>query len=129
MDKKLVGVGSLKKGNYIIYDSIACRVVSVQTSRPGKHGHAKSRVEAIGMVDGQKRIFVSPSHDKIEVPIILKRNAQILSVAGDRANVMDMENYETFDLKVPEELKDEIKEGVTVVYWQILNDRVIKEVR
>ena len=129
MDRKLTSVSSLKKGSYVVYEGIACRVSSVSISRPGKHGHAKSRIEAVGVIDGQKKIFVSPSHDKIDVPLILKKPAQVLSVSGDNVNVMDMESFETFDLKLPVELKDEIKEGVTVIYWQILGDRVIKEIK
>jgi len=129
MDRKLTSVSSLKKGSYVVYEGIACRVASVSISRPGKHGHAKSRIEAVGVIDGQKKIFVSPSHDKIDVPLILKKPAQVLSVSGDTVNVMDMESFETFDLKLPAELKDDIKEGVTVIYWQILGDKVIKEIK
>jgi len=129
MDKKLISVSSLKKGSYIIYDGIACRVTSISISRPGKHGHAKSRIDAVGIIGGQKKIFVSPSHDKIDVPMILKKPAQVLSVSGDKVNVMDTETYETFDLDLPKDLKDVIKEGVTVIYWQILGDKIIKEVK
>ena len=36
--------GSLKQGSYVIMNGAACVVKSVQTSRPGKHGHAKCRI-------------------------------------------------------------------------------------
>ena len=42
---------------------------------------------------------------------------------------MDLETYETFDLKMPEDLKDQIKEGKQVTYWTIENEKVIKQVR
>ena len=121
--------GSLKKGRYIVYNGVACKVTDIQTSRPGKHGHAKCRISAVSLTDGQKFIFVSPAHDKIDVPIIEKKTAQVLSVSGDTANVMDMQSYETFDMKIPEELKDQVKENVTVAYWVILDDKVMKEVK
>ena len=70
-----------------------------------------------------------PGHDNIEVPIIEKRTAQVLSVHGDAANVMDSETYETFDLKIPEEFKGQVVEGATVLYWTILNEKVIKQVK
>lgn len=126
---KQTNVVSLKKGSYVIIDGAACIVKDVQTSRPGKHGHAKCRVEAVGIIDGQKRIFVKPGHDNIDVPIIEKKNAQILSIHGDTANVMDSESYETFDLKIPDELKADLKEGGQVLYWIILNDKVMKQIR
>ncbi len=126
---KLVSVGSLKKGNYIVLEGAACVVKDLQVSRPGKHGHAKVRVEAVGITDGKKRQTVMPGHDNVETPIIDKLNAQVLSVSGNTANVMDLSSYETFDMKIPDELEDKIKEGVTVLYWDILGDKVIKQIK
>lgn len=126
---KRKSVGSLQVGNYVIIEDAACTVTNIQTSRPGKHGHAKVRLDAVGMVDGRKRQIVMPGHDEIDVPVIDKRNAQILSISGDTAQVMDAETYETFDLAIPEELKEELTEGATVLYWQILNDRVMKQIK
>jgi translation initiation factor 5A len=126
---KLASVGTMKKGNYIIIEGVASVVVDTQTSRPGKHGHAKVRLSAVGLIDGKKRVAVMPGHDNVEVPIIEKKTAQILSITGDMANVMDSESYETFDMKIPEEMKEEVKEGVTVLYWTILTERVMKQVK
>lgn len=127
--KKSVSVGSLTRGNYVIVDEIACRVSGTQTSRPGKHGHAKVRLEAVGILDGKKRIVVMPGHDHIDTPIIDKKTAQVLSLSGNTANVMDSETYETFDLNIPEELKDQIAEGANVLYWEILDSKVMKQVK
>lgn len=128
-ETKQVSVGSLTKGSYVMIDGVACRVTDTQVSRPGKHGHAKVRLTGIGLVDEKKRVVVMPGHDNIEVPIVDKRTAQVLSISGDSANVMDAETYETFDLKIPEDLKEEITEGCNVLYWVIVNDRVMKQVK
>ncbi len=122
-------VGSLQKGNYVIIEGIASIVSDTQTSRPGKHGHAKVRLSAVGMIDGKKREIVIPGHDNIDVPIIEKRTAQVLSILNENANVMDGETFETFDLKIPEELKDTCVEGSNVLYWVILNDKVMKQIK
>lgn len=122
-------VASLQKGNYVIIEGVASIVVNTQTSRPGKHGHAKVRMDAVGILDGKKRQIVMPGHDNIDVPIIEKKNAQVLSIANSIANVMDMETFETFDLPVPEELKDQCVEGCSILYWIILNDKVMKQVK
>ncbi|MGM5480255.1 MAG: translation initiation factor IF-5A [Nanobdellota archaeon] len=127
-DKKFVNVSSLKKGSYIIVDETASVVSDINISRPGKHGHAKANIMAVGMIDGKKRNMVTGDH-QVEAPIIGKKNAQVLSVSGDMANVMDVESYETFDLPIPEDLQSEISEGSTVVYWEILEDKVIKQVK
>ncbi len=129
MSVKQESIGSLKKGSYIVIDGVACKVTDLSVSRPGKHGHAKVNLMAVGLLDDKKRNFVAPGHDMVEVPLIDKRNAQVLSITGDTANVMDSETYETFDLKIPEELKGEVVEGVTVLFWQILDDKVMKQVK
>ena len=129
MATKQQSVGSLQKGSYIVLEGAACRVADMQVSRPGKHGHAKVRLTAVGLVDDKKRVVVMPGHDNVEVPIVEKKSAQVLSIQDDVANVMDSETYETFDLKVPEELKGQVSEGSNVMYWVILNDKVMKQVK
>jgi len=129
MAVKQTDVGSLKKGGYVVVDGVACVVRSIQTSKTGKHGHAKARVEAVGILDDVKKIFVKPCHDNIAVPIIEKKNAQVLSITGESANVMDMETYETFDLKIPEELKGQVVEGGQVMYWIILDSKLMKQIK
>ena len=128
-DTKMMGANQVQKGSFIILDGAACKVVDLEISKPGKHGHTKVRISAVGLVDDKKRIVVMPGHDTVEVPIIEKRSAQVLSVKGEMANVMDSESYETFDMKIPEELKGEIREGNSVMYWTILSERVIKQVK
>ncbi|MBT4539137.1 translation initiation factor IF-5A [Candidatus Woesearchaeota archaeon] len=128
-DKKLVSVGSLKKGDTIIINNAACKITDTTTSRPGKHGHAKVNMMAVGLLDGKKRNLVMPGHDKVEAPIIDKRNAQVLSVNGNTASVMDGTSYETFDLEIPEELKGEVHEGSEVLYWGLMGLKVMKQVK
>lgn len=126
---KFASVGHMKKGSYIIIDGVACTVTDVNVSRPGKHGHAKVNLMAVGMIDGRKRNLVMPGHDNVEVPIIGKKNAQVLSIEGNHANVMDSESFETFDIQIPEELQDKVSEGATILYWEILADKVMKDVK
>ena len=128
-DTRMITANNVQKGTSIILDGAACRVVDVEISKPGKHGHSKVRISAVGLVDDKKRIVVMPGHDNIEVPIIEKRTAQVLSLHGDMANVMDSETYETFDLKIPDEFKGQVVEGSSVLYWTILNEKIIKQVK
>jgi len=129
MTTKLVSVGSLQVGRYVVLEGVACKITDIQVSKPGKHGHSKIRMSAVGMIDDKKRVVVMPGHDNIETPIIEKKTAQVLSIQGDVANVMDCESFETFDLKIPEELKGEVVEGCNVLYWTILDEKVMKQVK
>ncbi len=125
---KQESIGHLRKGSYIVIDGVACKVVDTSTSRPGKHGHAKVNLMAVGLLDGKKRNFVSPGHDPVDVPIVDKRTAQVLSISGNHANVMDSENFETFDIEIPEEFSD-LVEGNGILYWTILDDKVMKQIK
>ncbi len=128
-ETKKVSCGSLKVGSYIVMDGVASKVTDIQVSRPGKHGHAKARITAVGLLDGKKRVDVMPGHDMVDTPIIGKKSAQVLSVSGNVANVMDAENYETFDLKIPLDLENQVVEGANVLYWQVLTEKVMKQVK
>ena len=127
-DIKKESIGHMTKGSYIIIDGVACRVVDTATSRPGKHGHAKVNLFAVGLIDGRKRNLVLPGHDLVDVPIIEKKNAQVLSISENKANLMDTTTYETFDLEIPDELKGQVVDGVTILYWEILDQRVMKQI-
>ena len=129
MSTKTVGGNELKVGSYIILEGAACKIVNIDISRPGKHGHAKMRIEGMGIIDGKRRIIVMPAHDNIEVPIIEKKTAQVLSVHGKTANVMDSETYETFNLEIPEELASTCIAGVSVLYWKVLEDRIMRQIK
>jgi translation initiation factor 5A len=117
-------LGSLKVGSYIIIDNEPCRIVSYDHSKPGKHGSAKARVAAIGVFDGSKHSLVSPVSANIEVPLINKRSGQVISISGQTLQIMDLETFEVFETTaIEEEIRNKIRQGGEVEYWQVL-DRV-----
>jgi translation initiation factor 5A len=114
--KQQTEIKTLKEGKFVIIDDEPCAIVSVQHSKPGKHGAAKARIDAIGLFDGQKRSIVNPVDAKVYVPIVERKSAQVLSISGDVAQLMDSADYNTFELKIPDELKDKVKQGEEVSY-------------
>ncbi len=125
MEKKIGNMKDLKAGKYVLIDNEPCRVVSVTHSKPGKHGGAKARIDAVGIFDGQKRNLMGPISNNVDVPIINKNNAQVLNVIGDTVQLMDMSSYETFELPVPNELKGQLSEGIEVLYMESMGKRLI----
>ena len=83
----------------------------------------------MGIIDGKKRDVVMPGHERLEVPIIQKKSAQILSVTGTMANVMDMESFETFDLEIPEDLRGKVSAGTNILYWIIMDAKMMKQIK
>lgn len=105
MAKEQKEVRDLQEGNYVMIDDVACKINSYSTASPGKHGSAKARIEAEGVFDGQKRSLSRPVDQKVWVPIIERKQGQVVSIEGaDVAQVMDLDTYETISIKVPEDL-------------------------
>ncbi|MCJ2556870.1 MAG: translation initiation factor IF-5A [Candidatus Thermoplasmatota archaeon] len=107
---------SLKPNRYILIDEEPCKILSVNISKPGKHGEAKARVEAVGIFDKQKRSIVHPVTHKVKVPIIDKRRAQILTVMGSEVQLMDLETYETFNVAISAEMDGKLSPGGEIQY-------------
>jgi translation initiation factor 5A len=114
--KDQVEVRSLKEGKYVLIDEEPCVIKSMTHSKTGKHGSAKSRIDAIGIFDGTKRSIIAPVTEKIYVPIVERKNGQVLSVSGDVVQIMDNADYSTLELKIPEELKGKIVAGKDISY-------------
>lgn len=123
-------LGSLKPGNLVVIDGEPCKVVSIEKSKPGKHGSAKARIVAIGIFDNVKRSLVGPVDSHVDIPIISKRSAQVVSIM-DTVQLMDLETYEMFETNLPEdeELRKKLEPGVTVEYWEIMNRKMIVRVK
>ena len=124
---KPVDVGSLKIGHYIIIDDEPCRIVEYEKSKPGKHGSAKARIVGISVFTGTKKSLISPVDAKTEVPMIEKKTGQIISIAGNTIQLMDMENYQTFETPMPDdaELRGSLSAGNEVEYWSVLGRNMI----
>ena len=127
--KELTEVRLLRVNRYVIFDDEPCKIMSISTSKPGKHGESKARIEAIGIFDGQKRSVVHPVKHKVHIPIIDKRSAQILSLMGDDVvQLMDLETYETFEMPIPDEYKGKLEPGNEVLYLKALGKKKITRV-
>ena len=122
---KIAKVGELKRGSYAIINDEPSQIVSIQKSKPGKHGSAKFRCTAISLFDGRKQSFVSSTDTNIQIPIVDKRSGQIINLELGSVQIMDLETYEMMDVAMPadEEVASKLEAGKNVEYW-IIMDRV-----
>jgi translation initiation factor 5A len=130
MPLKLVDAHSLRQGSFAIIDGAPCVVKNVDISKTGKHGASKCRIEAIGVIDDKKRITVMPGAERVEVPIIEKRKAQVLSVnkQNSTASIMDLENFESIETLIASDILETIKENDQVEYWNVEGTKIIKRI-
>jgi len=111
MAKQQTEVRELDEGSYVMIDDTPCKINSYSTAKPGKHGSAKARVEAEGVFDGQKQSFSQPVDQKVWVPIIERKQGQVIDVRDGEIQVMDLETYDNFVMRADEDLAvdDEIE--------------------
>jgi translation elongation factor P/translation initiation factor 5A len=93
----------------------------------------------MGMFDNNKRSLTFPSGSMVEVPEIIKGNAQLNFIEENLINIMDLESYESMDVAWPddEELVSKLKElkanpshmaASQVEYWQIAGKTLINRI-
>jgi len=103
MPKQQTEVRELDEGSYVLIDDVPCKINAYSTAKPGKHGSAKARIEAQGVFDGQKRSLSQPVDQKIWVPIIERKQGQIIDVRDGEIQVMDLETYDNFVMRAGDE--------------------------
>ena len=123
---KIINATEAKVGTNIIVEGTPCTVKKMDVSKTGKHGHSKVRMEAVGILTGQKKVFVIPGHDRVEVPMVDKRKGQILSIGDKTVSLMDLETFETIDVLCPDEIKSELEVNSNVEYWDVEGEMIIK---
>ncbi|MEK6926422.1 MAG: translation initiation factor IF-5A [Nanoarchaeota archaeon] len=122
---KIINATEAKPGTNIILEGEAYTVKKMDVSKTGKHGHAKCRIEAVGIINDNKKVFVVPGHERFDVPMVNKRKGQVLSISG-QVSIMDLESFETLEIGCSEEIKSELEENSNVEYWEINGKTIIK---
>jgi translation initiation factor 5A len=121
-------VRELKEGRYMLIDDEPCKIISISTSKPGKHGEAKANIDAVGIFDKRKRSIVHPVKHKVQVPMIDKRKAQVLAVQGKEVQLMDLETFENFSLPIDAEFEGQLHSGEEIMYLVAMDRRMITKV-
>lgn len=120
-------IRELKENRYMVIDDEPCKIKSIDTSKPGKHGEAKARIEAVGIFDNKKHSMINPVTHKVRVPIIDRRKGQVVSLSDNEANIMDLDNYQTFQITIEEDIQGDIEQGQEIRYLETMGKRKITQ--
>ena len=85
---------------------------------------------AIGLFDKQKRSLVHPVKHKVHVPQVDRRKAQVLANMGSEVQMMDLEDYNTFNVPlsvIPEKHHQNMEPGNEIVYLAAMGRVLITE--
>jgi len=121
--KEQTEIGKLKEGRYMVIDDEPCKILGISISKPGKHGAAKSRIDAVGIFDGMKRSIVQPVSAKVYVPIVERKSGQVISISGNMAQLMDMKDYSNFEIEIPPEKAGQVEVGKEIQYIEAMGKR------
>ena len=123
--KEQTEIGKIKEGRYVVIEDEPCRVLGIATSKPGKHGAAKARIDAVGIFDGVKRSIVQPVSAKAYIPVVERKSGQVISIAGNTAQLMDMKDFTNFEIPIPQDRKSVVEVGKEIVYIESMGKRKI----
>ena len=125
---RIIEATQAKPGTIILVEGEPYNVRSNDISKTGKHGHAKCRMEAVGVFAAKKKVITVPGHERFEVPNVEKKRCQILSVSDDTASVMDLDSYETIDVAYQEDIKSQLEADKQAELWEIEGKKKIMRV-
>jgi translation initiation factor 5A len=121
--KEQTEIGKLKEGRYMVIDDEPCKILGISVSKPGKHGAAKARIDAVGLFDGVKRSIVQPVSAKTYVPVVERKSGQVITISGTTVTLMDMKDYTNFEIEVPADKIGSIGVGKEIQYIESLGKR------
>jgi len=88
-----VEIRTLKVGRFCVVDDEAYKILSISTSKPGKHGSAKARIELVSLFSSKKISHVGSVTDSIHVPMIEKGKAMVTHIDGEEVHAMNMKDH------------------------------------
>ena len=103
--------------------------MNITKGKTGKHGASKARVEAVSLFTGNKKVLVKPVDADCEMPILEKKTAQVVSVMGERVQLMDLETYDTYEENIPTEFKGKLASGQEVEIQLVMDKRTITRIK
>jgi len=77
----------------------------------------------VGIFDGVKRSIVQPVSAKVYVPMVERKSAQVISISGNVVQLMDVKDFEMFELPLSDEQLAKTEPGKEVPYIQALGNK------
>lgn len=72
-----IQTSQLRKNDIVVLKGKPCKIVEMNTSKPGKHGHAKIHFVGLDIFTGKKYEDISPSSKNMMMPNIVKKEFNV----------------------------------------------------
>ncbi len=114
-----VEIRTLKVGRFCVVEDEAYKILAISTSKPGKHGSAKARLDLVSLFSTSKRNYSATVSDKIHVPMIEKGTAVVTHIEGEEVHAMNMRDYSQMILPMEPEMS--IEPGKEIMWMEALD--------
>ena len=101
---------------YAMLKGKPCKIISITTSKTGKHGHAKANITGLDIFTGKKYMDISPTSHTMTQPVVKNTSYSLCDISDDgMASLMTEEGEMKEDVKFPDvnspdpELGDKIR--------------------
>ena len=121
-----LSAGAIRKGGHMIIKENPCKIVSVTTSKTGKHGHAKAAITGLCIFTNKKCEDSVPTSHNVDVPNVTKREYNLINIddedfltledleSGDMREDIKLSNHKHW-IKVNEKIREEFEGGEDLV--------------
>ena len=117
-----VAVNDLRVGSYLVMNNGACVILSITTSKTGKHGSAKAHITARNIFTDKKIEGLYSTSEMVKTPIVTKKQYALLNIYDDiEVSLMDEFSQEKNnivkldDTEVCRKIKKLFEEGKTLI--------------
>eukprot|EP01060_Flectonema_neradi_P019328 TRINITY_DN263_c0_g2_i1.p1 TRINITY_DN263_c0_g2~~TRINITY_DN263_c0_g2_i1.p1 ORF type:complete len:161 (+),score=41.35 TRINITY_DN263_c0_g2_i1:56-538(+) len=104
--------GSLRKGMHCIIDGHPVKILSIDTSKNGKHGHAKAHITGEDIFTGKKVEECCPTSHNVEAPVVSRQDYILIDIEDEYLTLQEMDGEIREDLTLPkhdDDLRNRIK--------------------
>jgi translation initiation factor 5A len=114
-----VEIRTLKVGRFCVVEDEAYKILGISTSKPGKHGSAKARLDLVSLFSTKKINYSATVTDKIHVPMIEKGTAVVTHIEGEEVHAMNMRDHSMMILPMESEMS--IEPGKEIMWMEALD--------
>ena len=114
-----VEIRTLKVGRFCVVEDEAYKILAISTSKPGKHGSAKARLDLVSLFSTNKRNYSATVSDKIHVPMIEKGTAVVTHIEGEEVHAMNLRDHSMMILPMEEGMN--IEPGKEIMWMEALD--------
>ena len=104
----------IKTGDWVMFNRQPFKVKRKEIVTAGTHMHSKSKLIMVSLFGGGEKAQVYGHHDKLDTVDIQHKLGQVISVSGNKCQIMDTKSYEVFDALTTEE--NPVSEGQSVLF-------------